>query len=179
MTDWQGVLQMGNPESAKIALRDEIIAMARVDQDVRRRWLENRGDTKIAGELHEIDMRNTARMREIVETFGWPGKSLVGESAAQWAWCLVQHADSDRELQQRCLDLMTAAGPDEVSPRTVAYLVDRLKVACGEPQVYGTQFATDAEGKFGPLPIENVAQVDERRSAVGLETLEEYRQSWR
>src|SRR5262245_16811487 len=56
-----------------------------------------------------IDEANTARMKEIVEKYGWPGKSIVGADGAFAAWLLVQHADADPDFQAYCLELMKEA----------------------------------------------------------------------
>ena len=159
------------------ALRAELREMFRVDQELRHKWMEEGDDQELASQVREIDQRNTARMRQIVDTHGWPGKTLVGEDGANAAWLLVQHADRDRSFQKRCMGLMAAAGPEEVSQGDLAYLVDRVRVGEGQPQVYGTQFWTDGSGKFGPQPIEDEGLVDERRARVGLGTLEEYRKT--
>jgi hypothetical protein len=50
---------------------------------------------------------------------------------------------------------------------------DRILVAEGKPQRYGTQFHT-VDGKLVPRPIEDEANVDARRAAVGLGTMAEY-----
>lgn len=85
----------------------------------------------------------------------------------------MTHADADRPFQQRCLDLMKQEPPSEVCPQHVAYLEDRLAVACGEPQRYETQLRPGADG-LEPLPIEDPEHVDERRASVGLPPLADY-----
>ena len=125
--------------------------------------------------MQEIDARNTAWMKEVVDKHGWPGKSLVGTDGAQKAWLLVQHADQDRAFQKRCLPLLAAAvKKGEAGAENLAYLTDRLKVADKEKQVYGTQFR-QVDGKMEPYPIEDEANVDQRRKEVGLPPLAEYR----
>jgi len=125
--------------------------------------------------MQEIDVRNTAWMKEVVDKHGWPGKSLVGEDGALKAWLLVQHADLDRAFQKRCLPLLAAAvKKGEAQPEHLAYLTDRVKVADKEKQVYGTQFQ-EVGGKLEPFPIEDEAKVDQRRKEVGLPPLAEYR----
>src|SRR5579885_312530 len=126
-------------------------------------------------EMQEIDARNTAWMREVVDKHGWPGKSLVGKDGAMKAWLLVQHADQDRGFQKRCLKLLAGAvKKGEASPEHLAYLTDRVRVADKEKQVYGTQFH-EVGGKMEPYPIEDEANVDQRRKEVGLQPLAEYR----
>jgi len=165
-------------ETRDEGLRAEIREMSRVDQELlHKRWMENRDDQELASQIMEVTQKNTARMHQIVDAHGWPGKTLVGEDGANAAWLLVQHADEDREFQKRCLELIAAAGPEEVSQGNLAYLVDRVRVGEGRPQVYGTQFWTDESGLFGPRPIEDEALVDERRAGVGLGPLAEYKET--
>lgn len=159
------------------ALRAELREMHRVDQELRHKWMEEGDDQELASQVGEVDQKNTARMQQIINTHGWPGETLVGEDGANAAWLVVQHADKDRPFQKRCLALMAAAGPEEVSQSNLAYLVDRVRVGEGQPQVYGTQFWTDESGRFGPQPIEDEGLVDERRASVGLESLAEYKKT--
>lgn len=159
-----------NPE-----LRDELLRMVEEDQVARRAAGAAQFKDTVANErLKAIDMKNTARMKEIVAQVGWPTKTLVSERGARAAWLLVQHADLDVAFQRQCLPLLeksVAAGEGEA--RDLAYLTDRVLVAEGKPQRYGTQFHM-VEGKLVPRPIEDEAQVDARRAAVGLGTLAEY-----
>lgn len=163
-----------NPE-----LRDELLAMMVEDQAVRT-GIPPPGDTRTAEELfaawNSVDAANAERMREILDEFGWPGWSLVGEDGALAAWVLIQHADLEPDLQERGLVLLEAAvEADDASPGDLAYLVDRVRVANGERQVYGTQVTTGPDGEIMPrTPIEDEANVDARRAAAGLSTLAEY-----
>ena len=53
-------------------------------------------------------------------------------------------------FQRQCLDLMTtAAGQGKASHTDLAYLTDRVLLAEGEPQEYGTQ-ATACDGHYAP-----------------------------
>lgn len=113
-------------------------------------------------------------MQAIVAAHGWPGRSLVGADGATAAWLLVQHADADRTLQGRCLALLEAAvAAGEAEPSELAYLTDRVRCGAGLPQLYGTQMR-EHEGRYAPQPIEDGANVDARRAAVGLGPLAEY-----
>ncbi len=128
---------------------------------------------RLGQQLGRVDAENTARLGEIVERHGWPTYTLVGKDGAKAAWILVQHADLSPKFQRRCLDLMTKVPRDEVSQVDVAYLTDRVLLAEGKKQVYGTQF-TLANGKCKPRPLEDEANVDQRRKEVGLPPLAEY-----
>jgi hypothetical protein len=64
---------------------------------------------------------------------------------------------------------------EDVSPIDYGYLWDRVAVAEHRPQRYGTQFDARQE----PQPIEDEAHVDERRLAIGMPSMAEYRQQMR
>ncbi len=167
-------------------LRMELLSMARDDQQIRvaiaQQWKKaGQGDQELHEQMVEIDARNTNRMREIVEQYGWPGKNLVLADGANAAWLLVQHADHDVEFQKQCLELLTQAAQEgEADWDHVAYLTDRVLVAEGKEQLYGTQiYGFSDEGVPVPDPIEDEANVDQRRASVGLGPLEEYLESMR
>ena len=158
------------------SLRAELLAMLKRDQAVRQRSIERPKDSVINSEMAAIDARDTARMKQIVAQRGWPSERLVGADGAGAAFLLVQHADADPTFQARCLPLLQAAAQrGEASKQDVAVLTDRVLLAQGKEQVYGSQF-TWKTGKVEPRPLEDPAHVDGRRKAMGLMPLAEYRQ---
>ncbi len=80
---------------------------------------------------------------------------------------LVQHADKDGKFQKRCLELMKSAGKGEVAPVDIAYLTDRVLIAEGKPQRYGTQSVIE-NGKAMAKNVEDRANLDKRRGSWGL-----------
>jgi hypothetical protein len=146
-------------------LRDELLAMMEEDQ----------------GELTGVLPSNnyaarTARLVEIFDEYGWPTFDLVGEDGSTAAWVIAQHADLDPAVQQRALELLrVAAEQGQASRGDLAYLEDRVAVAAGNDQVYGTQIRCSEDGTPVPAtPIADEATVDERRSAAGLAPLADY-----
>lgn len=170
--------------SPNAELRDELLTMMAEDQAVRT-GVAPPGDDRTAEELFDawpqVDADNALRMAEILDDFGWPGWSLVGEDGAFAAWLLIQHADFNLDLQKRGLALLRAAvEADDADPSDLAYLIDRVLVAEGKPQIYGTQLGVDADGEITPrTPIEDEANVDARRADMGLGTLEDYYDEFR
>jgi hypothetical protein len=112
-------------------------------------------------------------LKQTVEKLGWPTNSLVGSEGADAAWLLVQHADADVKFQRKCLDLMAALPKNEVSQTHFAYLTDRVLLAEGKKQIYGTQFDW-VDGKLQPQSLEDEANVDKRRAEVGMPPLAQY-----
>lgn len=140
-------------------------------------------------EAMSVDSANLVYIRQLVDSIGWPDSGRFGAEAARAAFLLVQHADRDPEFQARMLPELTAAvNRGEASARDLAYLVDRVRVKQGRPQVYGTQYdimrdsagnvSRGADGKLQyriPVVVDP-NRLDERRAAVGLQPWADYEQ---
>jgi hypothetical protein len=97
----------------------------------------------------------------------------VGDEGASSAWLLCQHADQDLELQRRALSLLDGAvGAGDAHARHLVYLTDRVLVAEGRPQRFGTQLHSSG-GELTRYPVEEPDALDQRRAAMGLEPFEE------
>jgi len=163
-----------------VALRAELLEMLVQDQAVRT-GIAPPGDDRTVDELFaamdEVDEHNQMRLGEIFDEHGWPGWALVGEEGSTAAWAIVQHADLDLAFQERGLALLSeAVAAGDASKGDLAYLTDRVLVAKGEEQEYGTQWGgVDADGNPQPsTPIRDAVNVDARRAEAGLSTLAEY-----
>jgi hypothetical protein len=100
---------------------------------------------------------------------------MVGPDAASAAWITAQHSDPQPDFQRECLELLAAAvTAGEADPRHGALLEDRVLVAQGLPQIFGTQLKRGPDGKLTPFPIRNPAEVEALRAAWGFEPLETY-----
>jgi Family of unknown function (DUF6624) len=149
-------------------LRAELLRRAARDQDARMQ--AERDWEPVAA----VDAENLPWLKQVIAETGWPGRSLVGEDGAHAAWLLAQHADRDPAFQRSCLTLMTdAAGHGEASPTEVAYLTDRVLLAEGQQQEYGTQLA-GRDGRWQPRQLRDSGTVDQRRAAVGLGPIADY-----
>lgn len=159
----------GDAAPADPRLRAELLEMLRLDQEVRTPDADQ-------ADWDRIERANTERMRQILDEHGWPGYELVGEDGEDAAWALVQHADRALDLQRRALALLReAVAKGDASPGNLAYLEDRVRVAEGKPQRYGTQWEPTQDGQWRPrTPIEDEAGVEERRAEAGLQPLAEY-----
>lgn len=124
--------------------------------------------------MADIDSENAHWLKTVITQHGWPGRTLVGTDGAHSAFLLVQHASRDRELQQECLRLMEAAPKDEVSGPDRALLTDRVRVAEGKKQLYGTQIEFREGAWQVKGEVEDPAGLAERRKQLELPPLEEY-----
>jgi uncharacterized protein DUF6624 len=149
-------------------LLKELLKRRDVDQAARSALAVGR---EVLARVLKIDDDNAAWLATIVDTVGWPGCALVGVEGSHAAWLLAQHADRHPSLQRRCLKLLEAAVvAGDASPTDLAYLTDRVLLASGGLQMYGTQM-TARDGRFAACRMRDPETVDNRRAAVGLGTL--------
>jgi hypothetical protein len=122
------------------------------------------------------DESHGARLWEILDDYEcWPGRRLVDDDGAAAAWILAQRAVFDPGLQRRCLEMLEiAVACGDAPPAHYALLLDRVRMADGKDQVYGSQFVPSKDGhSVVPWPIEDAEHVDVRRERVGLTPLAE------
>jgi hypothetical protein len=156
--------------------------MVEADQEARNRLMVafqggTQPDSATVARLQAVDVANLTRLRQIVQRHGWPDERMVGSDGRSAVFLLVQHADRHVPLQKEYLEwlergfrtgaLSAEAGQD------VALLTDRVRTNEGRPQLYGTQVEIQ-EGRVVVKPIEDEANVDRRRAALGLPPLAEY-----
>lgn len=168
------------PSVASPGLRKELLERVGRDQAIRNELIRSgvmHPDPKIEARMTEIDSANTTRMKEIVKQYGWPSPELVGVDGTEAAFLLVPHAE--HEFQKQMLPLVESAYREKkLQGQDYALLLDRVLVAEGKPQVYGTQAKKFDQWKNEePVfdPIEDEANVDKRRAEVGLFSMAEYR----
>ncbi|MGD9211223.1 MAG: hypothetical protein PVI90_10625 [Desulfobacteraceae bacterium] len=158
------------------SLKDELVKMAEADQHVLQELAERGelGTTEYHPKIKEVHMKNTARMKEIIEKYGWPGNDLVGQDGTEAAWMIVQHAVLDIDFMKSCVPLLeNAVKRQQAEGWQLAFLQDRLLTIAGQPQIYGTQFDHDVDGWPVPYPIADEVNVNQRRAELGLNSLEE------
>ena len=133
-------------------------------------WTE--GKKECEHQRNPVDERNTEELKAIIADHGWITPSKFGQVAATHAWAIVQHADHDRSFQREILNILEENREiGHCDLQDYAFLYDRVAVADGRLQRYGTQIKDDNKT---PQPIEDPENVNARRASVGLGTLEEY-----
>ncbi len=163
---------------------DELARMVELDQYLRNAWMAPppqlskdeavRFRSKLVARIVRVDARHLGRLKALLHEHGWFRISTFGKQADAHAWLLVQHADRDIEFQKHTLAVLERmVSEGETSPQNYAYLYDRVAVAEGRPQRYGTQ-GECSTGRWQPSPLESADRVDAHRAAVGLPPLAEY-----
>jgi hypothetical protein len=137
------------------------------------------GEPELRAELLELaasprDPAAADRLWAVLDDHeAWPGRRLVGDDGADAAWLIAQLGDLG--LQRRALEhLELAVDAGDAPAAHYACLHDRVRMATGRPQLYGSQLVAGDGGAVQPWPIEDPERVDERRSRVGLPPLAEH-----
>jgi hypothetical protein len=149
----------------RTTLAKELVTMAHADQNYRKQWFTKRDDPAYLEGRKRLDDAHVVRLKEIIKSFGWPSKKLVGTEASHAAWLLAQHADI--ETQKHCLKLIETMSESENDPRQAAYLTDKIRVRTGQPQLYGTQYVKNGDDLV-LYTVDSPEQLDERRKKLGL-----------
>ncbi|AWH19495.1 hypothetical protein C1922_00895 [Stenotrophomonas sp. ZAC14D2_NAIMI4_7] len=158
-----------------VALRNELLEREARDQAEQHAAIATGGEEAFK-RIGPLAKANAEWLKSVIAEKGWPTRSKVGRDGAKAAWLLVQHADQDPAFQADVLPLIEqAAMAGEADRADVALLTDRVLVAQGKPQRYGSQFVRGEDGAMRLRPTEDMPGLDARRSAMGLPTLAEYK----
>ena len=119
--------------------------------------------------MRALHNENIQAFQALMDDYGFPGISKVGKEAYEAAFIIVQHAiDHPNILKAFAEDLYSAAKQGDATMLHVAYLVDRIAVFEGTPQVYGTQFDWDEAGQMSPIGVIDFDAVNVKRKALGI-----------
>ena len=165
------------------ALREELLKRLEWDQETRQAVVESAAkslngqpDALLVRDMRERNQANQEWLVAYLAERPWPSFSEVGEDGAHAAWMIAHHADSDRLFQRKCLELMQKlydTNQREVSAVNLAYLKDRVRVANGLTQLYGTQVRIK-NGVFEPVEVDKPELLERRRADLGLQSMEDY-----
>lgn len=111
----------------------ELVEMTQYDLQVREELLkEGKLSPGYNPDMEHVHKKNAERLDEIINSIGYPTKSIVGEEASQSAWLIVQHAISMPVFMKKCYALISEAD-DKISTQNLAYLYDRICYFEGRP----------------------------------------------
>jgi len=120
-----------------------------------------------------LDTSNLKIVKRILDTQGYPGKSVVGEPSNLIALELIEH--NPIQIEQYIDLFKKAAAAGEIPKTRVAVLEDKYLMMQDKEQLYGSQAQITAANGFFIWPIKDVEMVNERRKAAGFErSIEEY-----
>jgi outer membrane protein OmpA-like peptidoglycan-associated protein len=124
--------------------------------------------------INEKDSMNLIKVKAVLDNYGWLGPDVIGAEGNLTLFLVIQH--SDRKTREKYLPIMReAVKTGNAQSSALALLEDRVALEQGKEQIYGSQIITSSTtGKDTLAPVEDFANVDKRREAVGLGPLDKY-----
>jgi hypothetical protein len=143
-------------------------------------WLEPRAQLRpFSGDdidIHQVAVLgdNTRYLRELVSEVGWIDGGRFGYPTSNSAFLLVQHS-YDLPLMMAVLPKLWAdVQADKVEGGMYGLLYDRLQLALGEKQRFGSQVFTDSAGELVLFPVEDPSRLDDLRASLRMEPVSDY-----
>jgi len=160
-----------------LPLQKELIEMEIEDQHIRNKIGEagwQNPPKALLEQMMKIDESNTGKLKAIIKKHHWVTKDLVGVKGVGAAFLVIQHSP-DVAFKVKMLPYLKQSylNGEGVSGQQVALLTDRVLIAQGKKQIYGTQ-ADVSEGKVVFSPIEDETNVDKRREEMKMPPLDFY-----
>ena len=150
-----------NKGIGKPGLALELEELEARDQSVR---MNNRISPERAQEINDS---NKLRVTAILDRYGYPGPAEVGPEASRIPVLILIHADL--KTQQKYLGIIKkAVKQQKLNGEYLGVLIDKIQIALGKPQIYGTQFRRNpATGKNEPYPVKHPDRIEKERSRLG------------
>ncbi|WP_299123591.1 DUF6624 domain-containing protein [uncultured Winogradskyella sp.] len=114
---------------------------------------------------------NIIKVKDILETYGWPDSTQIGTQHNLTICNVLQHAD--QATREHYIPLMKQAVLDKkLEPRFLVRAEDRIATDKGELQIYGGQMKYYPETKsFNVWPVYDPVNIDKRRAEIGLDSI--------
>lgn len=161
-------------------LRRKLLMIEKTDQEVRMIYLATRNrqphdsiaEAEALKEMQRVDKINQEQICKILDSRGLVGKDKVGNAVGVF-WTIIQH--SDLATQKKYLPLFQeGAQKGDITKEGVAMLEDRINMNEGKPQRYGSQLIENELGKLVVYQLLDAEKVDDWRSEMGMEPLDDY-----
>jgi hypothetical protein len=152
-------------------LRAELQRRFEADQRERQQLIADPRNRDVGNRVQRMDSENLVWLKNLVKDNGIPTVAQVGESGVHWTWLLVQHADDDPQFQlsvQPIFAQRQEAG--ELPADDLARLTDRVLLAAGKPQRFGTQIDWYS-GQFKLKNAGNIADIEANRQVCRIRSL--------
>lgn len=164
-------------ELIRMYINDQVARGGNMDEVLSKYHLKKEEVVKIKDAI-SIDEENRTKLKELLNSYGFPTKRMVGNEAMHGIFIIIQHSDEDKIWQKSQLpNIEKAVRNGDMDGQSYAYLYDRIKINSGEKQLYGTQFAkVDFKNKIAELAdTEDLDNLDKRRMEIGMMPIETYK----
>lgn len=130
-------------------------------------------DKKIT--LEEMKIKNEEISKEFkyfVRDKGFPFKNIVSEEIYKASFALSLHLPI-KDLKDM-FDKIRDSDSDKFPLSDKVFFIDKIRIADGKPQLYGTQTKRSENNEICLVEVEDEENLEKRRQEVGLESVSEY-----
>lgn len=169
------ILNETAPKVENVSLHNELTKSEKLIWDLlQKSRLTGKEGEKAKKQLTEEQIAATSRICSLLNSGSWPIRASVGEEGMNALLYLIGRTLTIR-MQLELYPLVAASYEkgELTGSETLAAYVDRLRVALGRKQLYGTQVSIK-DGFLVQAPIENAAEVDKRREVMKIVPLKQY-----
>jgi len=163
-------------------LNAELADMRQKDQEIRKEFMpvlaqyqkDGSGQLKVLRlgmKMEKQDKANQKMLQAILHECGWPED--LDEQAHETIYLVLQHSP-DTLMRTYFPMVQSYASKGLLGPDDPATMFDRLQMHAGLPQRYGTQTFADDQNRNVVWPVEDPDRLAERRTSVGLPSMEAY-----
>ena len=118
-------------------------------------------------QLKLLDSISYSKIEFILNKFGNPTREIVGEMSSI-PFYIISFAPI--QIRERHLSTFALAATNkDIELKSYAFYVDKIKVAKGEKQIYGTQYYINKDGELFYYPSEDPENLNKKRLQMGLE----------
>ncbi len=144
-------------------IRRELLKMVENQEKANRKTVENwETDKKFDTEARQIGKENALRLCAILSENGWLTKESVEIDGFNAVLYLIRNT-RNLQFQREFVPILSAAAKKgQIAKENLASLIDKIRLASGLTQIFGTQTAVRDEIAY-LFPLENEERVDEWR----------------
>ena len=148
-------------------------------QDLEKKYGWNSKEVQDVWEIINVkDSINLIKVEKILAEYGWLGADIVGETGNKALFLVIQHSNTQTQVKYLPM-LREAVKNGKAKASSLALMEDRVLLAQGEKQIYGSQLEMDFKTNLYVLsPMIDPDNVDKRRAEVGLKPIAEYLKFW-
>lgn len=129
-----------------------------------------------ASELTKINAGNVNLVKNIISEIGFPTITLTSQKAYKVAVLVILHS-GDLQLLSESIKILENVDTNSIQRKDIAYMIDKSRIIQDRPQLYGTQYKINKDGKFEFMEIENPQELEKRRAEYGMESFFEYKKT--
>ncbi len=172
------ILNGTGAKEANVTFHKELIESATsLNELLQKSWLPGKDGEKAKVRFGEAQIAAGKKLCSMLNIGPWPSRVAVGEDGMNsFLYLLGRTLTIKMQIEMYPLVAASFEKGELTGSDTLAAYVDRLRVALGRKQLYGTQVSL-RDGFLVQAPIETASEVDERRATMKLDPLRQYERS--